>query len=121
MLRDSFVSPFFGMVNIMKFFSIFFLSCLTFTVGSACADEKIDQKNKQFSKKEITIKVGDSVEFKNSDPLVHNVFSLSTPRPFDLGFAPQGQVDAIKFDKPGDVDVECAIHPTMALKIHVVK
>lgn len=34
----------------------------------------IEQKNKQFSKSILNAKVGDTIEFLNSDPFFHNVF-----------------------------------------------
>jgi plastocyanin len=84
-------------------------------------DLVVDQKDKQFSKKAIKIKVGDSVEFRNSDPFAHNIFSLSDTKSFDLGSYAQGQSKKVTFDKPGTVEVECAIHPNMRMVIEVEK
>jgi len=83
------------------------------------ADVLIDQKDKQFSKKTQKVKVGDSVEFRNSDPFAHNIFSLSDTKAFDLGSYPQGQSKKVTFDKAGKVEVECSIHPTMQMVIEV--
>ena len=85
------------------------------------AEQIIDQKDKQFSKKSIKIKVGDVVEFRNSDPFAHNIFSLSETKSFDLGSYPQGQSKKVTFDKPGKVEVECSIHPGMQMDIEVEK
>ena len=85
------------------------------------ADVLIDQKDKQFSKKTLKVKVGDSVEFRNSDPFAHNIFSLSDTKAFDLGSYPQGQSKKVTFDKAGKVEVECSIHPTMQMVIEVEK
>ena len=38
---------------------------------------------------------------------------------FDLGSYPQGQSKKVVFDKPGTVEVECAIHPEMKLVVEV--
>lgn len=84
-------------------------------------DVEVTQKDKKFSQKSLKIKVGDSVSFKNEDPFSHNVFSLSDTKTFDLGSYPQGQAKKVTFDKPGTVEVECAIHPDMLLKIEVQK
>ena len=81
----------------------------------------IDQKGKQFSQSLVKVKVGDTVEFKNSDPFSHNIFSLSDTKAFDLGSYPQGQSRKVVFDKPGTVEVECAIHPAMQMVIEVEK
>jgi plastocyanin len=85
------------------------------------AEQLIDQKDKQFSKKSIRIKVGDVVEFRNSDPFAHNIFSLSEVKSFDLGSYAQGQSKKVTFDKPGKVEVECSIHPNMQMAIEVEK
>lgn len=89
---------------------------------SACAANfEVLQQDKQFSQKALTIKVGDSVSFKNEDPFSHNVFSLSDTKTFDLGSYPKGQAKTVTFDKPGTVEVECAIHPGMKMTIKVEK
>jgi plastocyanin len=84
----------------------------------------VEQKNKTFVYKGIKattlkIKLGTTVEFKNLDPYFHNVFSLSDAKLFDLGSYPQGQSRSVTFDKPGTVEVECAIHPLMKMTIEV--
>lgn len=81
----------------------------------------VEQKDKAFSKSEINVKVGDTIEFKNADPFNHNIFSLSDVKLFDLGSYPKGESRKVTFDQPGDVDVECAIHPSMMLKVKVSK
>lgn len=90
--------------------------------GAAYADEHVvAQAGKAFTTKELAIKVGDTVKFVNNDPFSHNVFSLSPAKNFDLGSYPQGGAKTVVFDKPGAVDVECAIHPNMTMKIEVRK
>lgn len=88
---------------------------------AVAAEHLVSQKGKAFSTKKIKIKVGDSVKFVNDDPFSHNVFSLSSTKSFDLGSYPQGGSRNVTFDKPGTVEVECAIHPDMALTIEVEK
>lgn len=92
-----------------------------FSANAMCAEQLIDQKDKQFSKKSIKVKVGDVVEFRNSDPFAHNIFSLSDAKSFDLGSYPQGQSKKVTFDKPGKVEVECSIHPGMQMVVEVEK
>jgi plastocyanin len=89
--------------------------------GTHATELLIDQKDKQFSKKSVKIKVGDVVEFRNSDPFAHNIFSLSDAKSFDLGSYPQGQSKKVSFDKPGRVEVECSIHPGMQMVVEVEK
>lgn len=97
-----------------------FAAVLCFGAQTGLAENfEVGQKDKQFTKDKLTVKVGDTVSFKNEDPFSHNVFSLSDAKSFDLGSYPQGEAKSVKFDKPGTVDVECAIHPEMQMKIEV--
>jgi plastocyanin len=87
-------------------------------------DYVVEQKDKEFFYKgakvtTLKIKVGDVVQFKNIDLFFHNVFSLSDVKMFDLGSYPQGQSKSVTFDKPGKVEIECAIHPQMRMTIEV--
>ena len=80
----------------------------------------IEQSGKKFSETEITIKKGDTVTFTNKDPYTHNVYSQSSGNAFDVKTQKAGESSDVKFDAVGDVDVQCAIHPSMKLRIHVV-
>ncbi len=80
---------------------------------------EVAQKNKAFSVKALDIHVGDTVSFPNQDPFFHNVFSLSEAKSFDLGSYKKGETKKIVFDKPGKVEVECAIHPKMHMVINI--
>lgn len=103
-------------------FSVVLTVALTAAASAACAtDYEVTQKNKQFSQKTLNVKPGDSVSFKNEDPFGHNIFSLSDTKTFDLGTYPQGQAKKVNFDKPGTVDIECAIHPDMKMTVEVKK
>lgn len=95
-------------------------------LGAQAADFEISQKGKTFLHNKapaatLRVKAGDSVNFRNDDPFFHNVYSASSAKPFDLGSYPQGQSRKVTFDKEGTVEVECAIHPDMKLKVEVAK
>ncbi len=83
------------------------------------ADHVVTQRNKGFSHKKLKLKVGDTIKFTNEDSFAHNVFSLSPAKSFDTGSFGNGQVKSVTFDKPGKVEVECAIHPDMRLDVEV--
>ena len=53
---------------------------LCITTGLHAAEHTVAQKNKAFTTDEITIKVGDVINFENQDSFFHNVFSLSDDR-----------------------------------------
>lgn len=90
-------------------------------VGAPCLAETItvDQAGKKFSETEITIRKGDTVRFVNKDQITHNVYSQSPGNAFDVKTQKPGEASDVKFDAVGDVDVQCAIHPSMKLRIHV--
>jgi len=83
------------------------------------AEYEVGQKDKQFTSKELVIKVGDSVKFINQDSFFHNVFSLSDIALFDLGSYPKGEFKSATFDTAGEILVECAIHPNMSMTLKV--
>ena len=94
-------------------------AALFYSIGAYAGTFSVGQKNKQFTKKTMVIKVGDKVRFTNEDPFFHNVFSLSPTKTFDLGSYPKGEYRDVTFDTAGKVDVECAIHPHMRMTINV--
>ena len=87
--------------------------------GSMAAEHEIAQKGDAFTVAELTVSVGDTVNFPNQDPHFHNVFSLSDVQMFDLGSYAQGESKSVTFEQPGTVEVECAIHPQMRAVITV--
>ena len=85
------------------------------------AEHTVSQKGKAFSQPTIKVKAGESVKFVNDDAFSHNVFSLSEAKSFDLGTYAKGVSKSVTFDKPGKVEVECAIHPDMRMTVEVSK
>ena len=81
---------------------------------------RISQKNKTFIPDVLPIVVGQSVEFTNDDKIIHNVFSTSKARTFDLGKPRAGEARTVKFDQTGLVDVYCDIHEQMVASILVL-
>ena len=80
----------------------------------------IAQKNRAFVPDLVAITVGETVSFPNRDPLLHNVFSQSAARKFDLGSFKKDEQKSKDFPDPGVIDVYCNIHPEMAATIIVV-
>lgn len=104
----------------MKTLLIFLITTfMLYSTTASAGNYVVGQKNKQFTKKKLVIKQGDSVRFTNEDPFFHNVFSLSPSKTFDLGSYPKGEFRDVTFDTAGKVEVECAIHPRMRLTIEV--
>ncbi len=80
----------------------------------------IAQKNKVFTPSLRVIVAGQSVQFTNDDPVVHNVFSTSAARAFDLGKPGPQQTREVAFPTPGLVDVYCNIHEAMFANVLVL-
>jgi len=80
----------------------------------------LNQKGQHFEPEMVAVPVGSSVSFPNSDPVFHNVFSLSKVRQFDLGVYPAGESRTVKFNTAGVVQVYCHLHPDMNAAIFVV-
>jgi len=81
--------------------------------------ETLNQQGARFEPDLIVLPVGSTVDFPNSDPIFHNVFSLSKAQPFDLGYYPQGKSRSVKFNNPGVIQVYCHIHANMYAAIVV--
>jgi plastocyanin len=91
-----------------------------FTEAPAGTTVKIEQKGRRFLPDIVPVTSGDKVEFPNRDPFLHNVFSQSPPRKFDLGSFKKGESKDRQFTTLGVVEVYCNIHPEMAATILVL-
>jgi plastocyanin len=80
----------------------------------------IAQKDKTFLPNLRVIVAGQAVRFTNDDPVVHNVFSTSAARTFDLGKPGPQQSREVSFPTPGLVDVFCNIHEQMFASVLVL-
>jgi plastocyanin len=93
---------------------------LGFTEPPSNQAATITQKGRKFVPDLVSITVNERVSFPNNDPFLHNVFSQSADRQFDLGSYKRGESKEKQFPKAGVVDVYCNIHPEMAATIIVV-
>jgi plastocyanin len=75
---------------------------------------KIDQKKMLFNPHVLPVLEGTTVDFLNSDALLHNVFSPDACADrFNLGTWPQGQVKSFTFKKECFASLLCKVHPEM--------
>ena len=81
----------------------------------------MDQTDLRFVPHILPIQVGTWVEFPNSDPVSHNVFSISPAKRFNLGLYVRGAKRRIQFDQPGVVELLCNVHLEMSGYIVVLK
>ena len=93
---------------------------LTLVHGSAmAANHIVEQSGKKFAPETLKIKAGDTITFVNNDSITHNVYSRTNDHRFNIGAQKSGEKKALKFDKKGLIDIRCAMHPTMKLKVEV--
>jgi len=75
---------------------------------------KMDQKNLVFSPHILPVLVGTTVDFLNSDAVLHNVFTPEAcAEKFNLGTWPQGQTKSYTFAKECAAVLLCKVHPEM--------
>jgi len=88
--------------------------------AAAAAEVAVDQKDLKFVPEVVTIKVGDSIRFTDTDRIAHNV-TIDNPdgTSEDKGMAEYNQHIVVKFDKPGNYRAHCRIHPQMHMTIMV--
>jgi plastocyanin len=96
-------------------------ACVVGATAALAAQHVVNQVDKQFAMAELTVKVGESVEFKNVDKVAHNVMSRSKGNTFNLGSQKPGDTSSHTFETAGKVKVRCAIHPKMKMTINVVE
>ncbi len=75
---------------------------------------RIDQKNLVFSPHILPVLVGTTVDFLNSDAVLHNVFTPEAcAEKFNLGTWPQGESKSYTFKKECAAVLLCKVHPEM--------
>ena len=91
-----------------------------FTEAAPSKTVVVKQVGKHFIPDLVAATAGQTIEFPNGDPFLHNVFSPSSDRAFDLGSYPRGDSRARTFPTPDVIDVFCNIHPEMSATLLVL-
>jgi plastocyanin len=95
-------------------------ACILLVTAQAGAGEHvISQADKTFNPGQISVKAGDTIAFQNDDAITHNVMSSTPGHTFNAGSQQPGQTLKVKFDKAGNFEVRCAMHPKMTLQVAV--
>ena len=77
------------------------------------AEVLVSTIGKAFEPRVTAVQTGTEVRFPNSDPILHNVFSVSPGNRFDLGLYQRGRGKSHDFDRPGVVQIFCNVHYSM--------
>ena len=95
------------------------LIALALVASASAKNWVVDQKGKTFIPSALTVHVGDTITFKNSDPFAHNAYTDDEANEFDVGMQATGKETNMKINSKESFNVECAIHPNMLLKVEV--
>jgi plastocyanin len=88
--------------------------------ASAAGVVQVDIKDIKFAPATVTVKVGQTVKWTNSDPVAHTVTAKSGSD-VDSGTIAPNQTFETKFTKAGRVDYVCTIHPNQSGTVIVTK
>lgn len=83
----------------------------------AATSHVVTQTGKRFDTKEVTVAPGDTVLFKNTDRVKHNI--LIEALGYNSGIQQPGGESALLFDANGRFVVRCGIHSKMKMTVVV--
>src|SRR5712692_6949670 len=95
------------------------LAFIAGTTVALAAERTISQKGKVFSETVVEIKKGETLVFLNDDNVAHNVLSTTPGNQFNLGLIGPGHSTPVTFEKSGDMQIICAMHPSMKMSLKV--
>ncbi|HEB31205.1 MAG TPA: hypothetical protein ENI15_10080 [Spirochaetes bacterium] len=99
---------------------VVFLADVPGTFAPPANRPRIDQKNLIFIPHVLPVIVGTTVDFANGDTVLHNIFSPSKTKKFNLGSYGSDIVKQKTFDKEGKVALLCNVHTEMSAFIMVL-
>ncbi|MFZ5475911.1 MAG: carboxypeptidase regulatory-like domain-containing protein [Myxococcota bacterium] len=79
----------------------------------------MDQNGLVFVPRVLPVQVGWTVDFTNSDPVGHNVFTMDGEK-YDLGTWPKGEKRSYTFQKAGAYRQLCKVHDDMIATVLVL-
>jgi plastocyanin len=85
------------------------------SVGTKVAT--VDMQNFAFSPGNLHVPVGATVTFTNHDAAPHS--ATARDGSWDTGLLNNGESKTITFDKPGDYEYYCTVHPNMVARLTV--
>ncbi len=87
--------------------------------AAAMSVHRVDQRGRAFSTARIDIGRGDTIQFVNDDPFLHQIYVYSRRFNYDSDEQPPGMTIDVTFPIAGTFVVQCHIHPTMHLVVNV--
>lgn len=81
---------------------------------------EIVTENKALRPTVMAVPRGTTMRFPNRDPILHNLFSVSSGNSFDLGVYGPGDAPATTLETPGVVNIYCNVHHDMHAHVLVL-
>ncbi|WP_282610388.1 plastocyanin/azurin family copper-binding protein [Pelagibius sp. Alg239-R121] len=94
-----------------------FFAAIGCLAAYASTNHMVTQTDKTFDSKELAVAVGDTVLFKNTDSIKHNI--LVEELRYNSGIQQPGGESAVVFDQNGRFVVRCGIHSRMKMIVVV--
>ena len=82
---------------------------------------RIDQRSLLFIPHVLPVVIGTTVVFANNDDVMHNIFSPSKTKKFNLGTYGKDIIKQETFDKEGEAVLLCNVHAEMSAFIIVLR
>jgi cytochrome c peroxidase len=86
---------------------------------ASAAEINVGQKGQKFTEETVAIKAGDTIKFNNDDNISHNILSKGPSGNKNAGLQKAGDSTSVTYDKAGEHEVVCGIHPKMKLHVKV--
>jgi plastocyanin len=86
--------------------------------AAASGSVVVDMKDIQFAPKDVTVKAGQTIAWRNQDAVAHNV-TADSGATFKSSTFGKGGTFSFKAAKAGTIKYECTIHPGMTGTITV--
>ena len=79
----------------------------------------VSQRGRAFLVRDVHIARGDTIQFRNDDDFVHQIYVNSPSFNYESAEQPPGQAVDVRFPNAGVFEVRCHIHPKMLLHVDV--
>ena len=89
------------------------------SLQARAAEHVVDQKDLAFSVDTITVAVGDTIKFTNSDRTTHHIWTNDNGLNISSPALKPGDAYSVKLVKAGTYTFQCHIHPKMKLIVTV--
>lgn len=88
-------------------------------VPAFAAEHVVDQKDLAFSVDALTVAVGDTIKFTNSDRTTHHIWTSDNGLNVSSPALKPGDSYSVKLVKAGTYTFQCHIHPKMKIVVTV--